>query len=131
MRNILWFSRHSMSLIQKLELIQKFGEIHITQINGTAPNVHIPFESTSPEVGETIADTILTGLQSPLKEIVKNYDEVAAVLPIGLIQQLLPFLNGRLLQARNKRILLENGKSEFVFDGWETVKEVKIIIEPL
>ena len=131
MKKILWFSRHSMSADQKAALETALGEIEVTQINGTAANVHVPFESTSPEVGETQADVIITGTQPALKELVKGFDEVAAVLPIGIIQQILPFLNGRMLQARNKRILLEDGKVAFSFDGWEVVKEVKIIIEDL
>ncbi len=131
MKKILWFSRHAMSIAQKNGLIAKFGEIEITQINGTAANVHVPFESTNPEIGETEADVVLMGEQKPLKELVKEYDEIAAVLPIGMVQQILPFLNGRMLQAKNKRVLLDNGKVEFLFDGWEQVKKVKIIVEPL
>ena len=131
MKKILWFSRHAMSFSQLQELKNKFGEIEITQVNGTAINVHVPFESTNPENGETEADILLTGELPALKNLVKCFDEVAAVLPIGMIQQILPFLNGRLLQAKNKRILLENGKVEFQFDGWEAVKEVNIVVEKL
>jgi hypothetical protein len=131
MKKILWFSRHAMSVAQLEALKASLGEVEVTQINGTAANVHVPFESTTPESGETEADVILVGTQPALKELVKNFDEVAAVLPIGMIQQILPFLNGRMLQARNKRILLEDGKVQFSFDGWQAVKEIKIVVEDL
>lgn len=132
MKKVLWFSRHRMSTAQLAVLKENLGEIEVTQINGTAPNVHVPFESAVPEAGETTADIILTGEQPPLKELVKQFDEVAAVLPIGMIQQILPFLeSGRLLQAKNKRILLDDGKVEFSFDGWQAVKEVEIVVEDL
>lgn len=131
MKKVLWFSRHAMSVTQLEVLKTSLGEIEVTQVNGTAQNVHAPFESTAPEQGETEADVVLIGAQPPLKELVKQFDEVAAVLPIGIISQILPFLNGRMLQAKNKRVLLDDGKVEFSFDGWQAVKEVKIVVDEL
>lgn len=127
MTKILWFSRHSMSNAQLEDLQRVFGECEITQINGTAPNVHVPFESTPAEPGETIQFQLL-GTIKPLKELVAEFDEVCAVLPIGMLQQILPFCpSGRVIQAKNKRVLLEDGKVQFIHDGWEQITKVEII----
>jgi hypothetical protein len=133
MKKVLWFSRHAMTLAQRTDLARALGEpLEITHVNGTAANVHVSFESASPEKGETEADFILTGTQPALKELVLQFNEVAVVLPIGMLQQLLPFAPAkRLLQAKNKRILLEDGKVQFEHDGWEAVIKVEIIAEKL
>lgn len=131
-KKILWFSRHAMTQAQLDGLTEKIGQVEITQVSGSPVNVHVPFEANEPEIGETKATQILTGQQLALKDLVKGFDEVAVVLPIGLLQQLLPFASAkRLLQAKNKRVLLDEGKVQFVFDGWEAVKEIKIVTEML
>jgi len=54
------------------------------------------------------------------------------VLPIGLLSQLLPFATGgRLLQALNKRTVLEGGVAVFSHVKWQAVKEVRIVTEDL
>ncbi len=124
---ILWFSRHAMTAAQLTDLEDKFGTISITQISGTAPNVHVAFDSMPSEVGETIQFQLLGELK-PLKELVQDFDEICAVLPIGLLQQLLPFCpSKRILQAKNKRELLPDGKVAFIHDGWEQITKVEII----
>lgn len=130
MTKVLWFSRHAMSKAQRADLEKALGAITVTQCNGTAPNVHVPFEGVTPEVGETIAEEILLGTQKPLKELVKGFDEVAVVLPINMIQQLLPFSNGRLLQANNLRVAEGDG-FKFVHNGWQEILGVEIISNPL
>lgn len=132
MTKILWFSRHSMSIDQYKGLVSKFGSIEVTQVNGSPSNVHVTFNASEPEKGETVADHILVGEVEPLKTLISNFDEVAVVLPIGLLQQLLPFSkSGRLLQSKNKRILLDEGKVLFAFDGWEAVTKIEIVTVPL
>lgn len=131
MKKILWFSRHAMTVAQKQDLTRILGDVHITQVNGTAPNVHVPFQATTPETGETVADEILVGDVAPLKEIITNFDEVAVVLPIGMIQQLLPFSNGRLLQAVAIRRTLDGGQITFAHDKWQAITEVKIVTQDL
>lgn len=132
MKSILWFSRHAMTFEQLQDLQRVMGgDVHITQISGSPANVHVPFEALTPEIGETTADVILTGTQPALKDLVKGFDEVAVVLPINMLQQLLPFSNGRLLQAVSKRILLDEGKVQFAHDKWQAVKEVRIVTEDL
>lgn len=107
------------------------GSINITQVSGSPANVHVPFEALEPEMGETRADSILSGNQPPLKELVKEFDEVAVVLPINMIQQLLPFSNGRLLQAVSARILEEGGKVKFAHQKWQAITEVRIVTSDL
>ena len=131
MKKVLWFSRHAMTTAQKADLTRILGEVEITQVNGTAPNVHVAFTATSPELGETVADKILEGEIPALKELVKGFDEVAVVLPINMIQQLLPFVGGRLLQAVSRREVLPEGKITFSHDKWQAIKEVKIVTEDL
>lgn len=127
MTKILWFSRHSMTNAQLEDLQRVLGECEITQINGTAPNVHVPFESSPAEPGETIQFQLL-GTMMPLKDLVKDFDEVCAVLPIGMLQQILPYCpSGRVIQAKNKRVLLEDGKVQFIHDGWEQITKVEIV----
>lgn len=120
-----------MTVSQKNDLIKKLGEFEITQLSGSPANVHVTFEGLIPEFGETTADNILLGEQLPLKELVKQFDEVAVVLPINMLQQLLPFSNGRLLQAVSKRELLDGGKAIFVHEKWQAIKEIKIVTEDL
>lgn len=131
-KKILWFSRHAMTADQLADLRRVMGgDINITQVSGSPANVHVPFEAMTPEVGETTADVVLTGTQPALKDIVKGFDEVAVVLPINMLQQLLPFSGGRLLQAVSKRILLDEGKVQFAHDKWQAVKEIRIVTEDL
>ena len=132
MTKILWFSRHAMTVAQKQDLIAKFGKIEITQANGSPANVHVAFDCAAPEVGETAADFVLDGAQAPLKDLVKCFDEFAAVLPIGLQQQVLPFCpSGRILAAKNARIVLPEGKVEFSHVKWEQITEIKIVVSDL
>lgn len=132
MKKVLWVSRHAMTAGQLSDLERVLGPIQVAQVNGSPTNVHVPFEATVPETGETKADVLLLGEQKPLKELVNGFDEVAVVLPIGLLQQLLPFVgSGRLLQAKNRRVLLEAGKVAFVHDGWQAVTEVRIVTSDL
>lgn len=130
--DILWFSRHKMTPEQYTALESKFGFIRVTQVNGSPANVHVSFEAKSPEKGDGIdANYILEGQQPPLKELIKGFDEAAVVLPVNMLQQLLPFSNGRLLQALNARVVGNDGRATFVFDKWQAVKEVKIVTEDL
>ena len=121
-----------MTEAQRADLERALGSsIKITQVSGSPANVHVPFEAMEPEAGETLAENVLEGGQPPLKELVKQFDEVAVVLPINMLQQLLPFSKGRLLQAVSARILEDGGKVTFAHQKWQAVKEVKILTEDL
>jgi len=123
-----------MSTAQYEDLLRVMGgEVCITQISCQASSIHAPIEAMAVEVGEVSADIVLEGQQPALKELIMGYDEVAAVLPIGMLQQLLPICpSGRVLQAISKRILLEDGsKVQFAHDKWQAVKEIRIVTEDL
>jgi len=128
MKKILWLSRHVMTEEQRSELETAFGDIAITQVNATVPNVHVPF-----------TDSDGNG-HSPLKELVALFDVACVVLPINILGQLLPFAKAAgvpVLQAKNRRIptgnVNEDGEQIFDFfhDGWHVVEEVKIVTRPL
>lgn len=121
---VLWFSRHIMTPDQLSALEEKLGHIEVVQISGTAPNVHVPF---------TDSDGVE---QKPLKELINDFDVVAAVLPVHLKQQILPFCGEKpLIEALNRRTIIkgEDGqedKVEFVFDGWQRVIKIEVVTEP-
>lgn len=120
-KKVMWFSRHEMTVNQKKSLENKLGEIKITMVNGTASNVHIPFEA---EINGSVKEEV-----KPLKEWVKDFDVIAVVAPIGLLQQIVGISNKPVIQALNKRVMLEGEKMEFVFQKWERIVKVEILKE--
>jgi hypothetical protein len=147
--NVMWFSRNEMTTEQEDALVKsihtRFGEdshIVIKQVNGTAANVHVAFmatnepESQAPTIKELVERgklDVVTGTKTlptahkPLKELVKEFDIVAAVLPINLQEQILPFMgDAPLLTASSERVMNSNGKPTFVFQKWVQVLAVKI-----
>lgn len=132
MKKVLWFSRHKMTTAQFDALQLALGSVELTQVSGSPANVHMPFEAAAIETAPGVdAQFLLTGSQPALKELVKGFDEVAVVLPVNMLQQLLPFTGSRLLQAVNIRTLTEVGAVVFTFGHWEVVSEVKIVTTPL
>lgn len=133
MKNILWFSRHTMTTKQFEALKKIYGDFKIHQVDGTAPNVHVPFEAKITHEGEnTVLDTVM-----PLKKLVQGYDVVAAVFPINLKQQILPFMGDTpLIEAVSARVedgLTEDGetKYKFVFQHWQKIVKVDVVVEKL
>ena len=127
---VLWFSRHAMTPEQLSALVSSIEsrndgniQVVVTQVNGTAANVHVAFNATNAPEGTPEA---VATAHAPLKELVKNFDVVAAVLPINLQEQILPFMgNVSLLTAMSERIMTD-GKANFVFQKWVQVLAVKI-----
>jgi hypothetical protein len=125
---ILWFSRHEMTTEQTIGLINKFENIEITQINGSPQNVHVPFEGNinGNENVETLAS---------LKEIIKDFDVLAVVLPIHLQQQLLTVsVDKPVIQALNGRVLIKSDdgsedKVQFVHQKWERLVKIEVVKE--
>ena len=118
---VMWFSRHLMTEDQAEKLISKLGEIEVTHVNGTAPNVHVPFLGEIDGVVQEIA---------PLKELIKDFNVIAVVMPIGLLQQILPFAGERpVIQALNKRLFNGGEKITFAFEKWQRVKKIEIELE--
>lgn len=128
MTKVLWFSRHTMTEEQVNALVQKFGDIEVTQVNGEPANVHVEFE------GEVNGESV--GTLPPLKEMVSNFDVAAVVLPIGMQQQILPFGNKAgvpVIQALNKRTLVPNAnggedKVVFNFEKWQRIEKVEVVL---
>jgi len=124
MKKVLWFSRHDMTN----EQLNALGNVEITKISGTFTNVHVPFTGIVNNGEETELP--------PFKEIVKKYDIVAIVLPIHLEDQVLKIAGDKpVIKALNKRQIIkgENGeedKAVFVFEGWQRLVEIKIVVEP-
>jgi hypothetical protein len=118
----MWFSRHDMDSAQLGALERKFGEIEVTKINGTAPNIHISFK------GEVNNDGVERELP-PLKEQVQNFDCIAVVAPITLQQQLKAVLpeDVPLIITKNERLFNGGEKVTFKFVHWEEVEEIKVV----
>ncbi len=126
MTKILWFSRHEMTAEQLQALESKHGAIEVTQINGSPANVHIPFEGS-----------VNGGPASQLpafKELAKEYDVLAIVLPIGLQQQVLQVTGGKpVIQAVNNRVLTPNpeggeDKVSFSFAKWQRIEKIDVVL---
>lgn len=118
---VLWFSRHQMTDSQK----EIFSNCEITTISGSPANVHVEFEGSVNGV-----DTKLL----PLKEIVKDFDIIAIVLPIHLEQQVLGIAGNKpVIKAMTKRELIKvNGEEDkvvFNFDGWKRIIKIEVIME--
>jgi hypothetical protein len=121
MKKVIWFSRHDMTQHQLEALTSKVGECEIVKINGTAPNVHVPFEAEVNGVSTTSA---------PLKQLVTECDIFAGVLPINLQQQILPFLGDvPYIFAVNNRERNPDGEFQFVFQKWQRLLNVEIVVE--
>jgi hypothetical protein len=126
MVKVLWFSRHQMTAPQKEALEAKLGMIEITQVDGTMPNVHVPFSGK------------LNGEDAEIpafKEMMKGFDVVAIVAPINLQQQILTVAGETpVIFAENKRERInvsgdQEPQFQFVFKGWKRLVEVKVVTE--
>ncbi len=113
MKNVLWFSRHTMTDAQFIDLKRIFGEIKINQVSITIQKIN--------EISNEIEVS----------------DILAIVAPIGLQEQFVKVSNGRpVISARTKRILVPStdggeDKADFVFDGWFKIKKIEVVTEDL
>jgi len=119
MKKVLWFSRHEMTTEQKEAL---GGNVDITQISGTFPNVHVPFQDSE---GNELP---------PFKEIIKEYDVIAIVLPIHLEKQVLDIAGDKpVIKAMNQRQLVrvegKEDKVNFIFTGWKRLVKIEVVME--
>jgi hypothetical protein len=126
MKKILWFSRHKMTPEQHQALVSKHGQIEVTQINGSPANVHVSFEG-SVNGGEV-------SQLPPFKELAKDYDVLAVVLPINLQQQVLQVAENKpVIQALNNRNTVPdpNGgeaKVVFTFAKWQRIEKIEVVL---
>lgn len=119
MKKIMWFSRHDMTS----EQASIFQNCEITKVNGSPANVHVPFSGTINNGEES---------QLPaLKELVKNFDILAIVAPIGLQQQFLQISGDKpVIMAKTRREIINGDKVVFNFDGWEQLLKIEIQTKP-
>jgi hypothetical protein len=122
MNRLLWFSRHSMSVEQFEALKTKLESFHLTQINGTAPNVHVEFEA---EInGGVKAPT------KPLKEHIADHDVIAIVAPINLQQQILSVAGDKPVIIAQSTRKVDRDQVTFEFDGWIRLVKIEVVTEP-
>lgn len=120
MKRVLWFSRHDMTA----EQAALFTNCEVTKVNGSPANVHVDFTGSvdnGPEI-ELLA----------LKHLVKGFDIIAIVAPIGMQQQFLQIAEHRpVIYAKTRREVLEDGqKVVFNFDGWEQLIKIEVVTQP-
>lgn len=108
MKKILWLSRHEPQNEQIAELLQVFGEVEIVQV---AKNIQ-----SGNDVLQLMQDT--------------GADEVVAVLPIPLLQEVLR-LGVRPLKAVMKRTLHEDRPATFEHDHFERIERIEVVTTPL
>ncbi len=114
MKKVLWISRHEMTKDQFDDLTRIAGEpVELTLWQDTVTDIH------------------------QLLPTIKEVDVVAAVLPLQLIAELLPFLEGKpLLQAESDRVPtgrilhLQDGRTEqeyaFRHRCWQQVLKLEL-----
>lgn len=124
MKKVLWLSRHDMTPEQERALGQN---VTITKVDGTVPNVHVPFQAVVDNAGEA------TELPA-LKTLAQEFDVLAVVLPINVKQQLLGVTDRPVIEAVNKRELIadENGgerKVVFNFVKWQRIVAIDVVVE--
>ena len=104
MTKILWFSRHLMKVAQAQALMDKLGDVDITQL------------SRSIQRAEDIQ-----------KEI-ETHDIIAVVAPPQLLAGILKLAGDKpVITAKMGRIILPDGSVEMPFEKWERV--LRIIVE--
>lgn len=109
---VLWFSRHTMTKQQEDELFAKIktdNGVIITQISETINSVS--------EI-----------------ENVNDFDIYAIVAPIALQQQFLKIAGEKpVIMAKSDRVLAKTPEGEdkisFVFNKWERIKKIEVVIE--
>jgi len=123
MKEVLWFSRHSMTEEQSNAL----GDVNVTQVNGNMPNVHVKFPA------EIDGERVEFG---PFKEECQRFDILAIVMPVNLQQQVLQFSGDRpVVFAKNRRTLIPStdggeDKVKFVFKEWRELVKIEVVTEP-
>ena len=122
---VLWFSRHEMTDAQFLALTNKLGNIAVTQVNASPANVHVPFTGD--------VNGVSTDIES-VKSMIRDFDVLAIVAPIGLQQQFLSIAGEKpVIVAQNTRILEKDkdggeDKVVFTFGGWKRIMKIDIIM---
>ena len=123
---VLWFSRHKMTKDQ-FQALEKAtgGQVEIHQYSGSPENVHVPFVAEVSYDGFD-GEPTATLQAEPLKELVKKFDVIAIVAPIGLQQQILSVSGCKpVIMALSKR----EQDGTFVFQKWERLVKIDVVKE--
>ena len=106
MTKVLWFSRHLMQVAQMQALMDKLGDVDITQVN------------KSIQSAQDIAQEI------------EAHDIIAVVAPPNLLAGILRIAGEKpVITAKMKRTVLPDGSVEMKFIKWERVLRVDIVKE--
>lgn len=106
MKKVLWFSRHLMQVAQAQALMDKLGDVDITQL----------FRS-------------IQRAEDIQKEI-EAHDIIAVVAPPQLLAGILKLAGDKpVITAKMGRIILPDGSVEMPFEKWERVLRLDIVKE--
>lgn len=106
MTKVLWFSRHLMQVAQMQALMDKLGDVDITQV------------SKSIQSAQDIAQEI------------EAHDIIAVVAPPNLLAGILRIAGDKpVITAKMGRTILPDGSVEMPFEKWERVLRVDIVKE--
>ena len=117
---VLWFSRHKMTDDQHDALFIRIARHFNNDLQETGVIIT--------QISETINNV------SEIQDI-NNYDVYAIVAPIALQQQFLRVAGEKpVIMAKSNRVITKNpeggeDKISFVFDKWERIKKIEVIIE--
>ena len=104
MTKILWFSRHLMKVAQAQALMDKLGDVDITQLSKSIQSA----QDIAQEIGA--------------------HDIIAVVAPPQLLAGILKLAGDKpVITAKMGRIILPDGSVEMPFEKWEHV--LRIIVE--
>ena len=116
---VLWFSRHIMTREQEQALFTGIARHIKSDLRATAVIIT--------QISETINNV------SEIDDI-KEYDIYAIVAPISLQQQFLKVAGNKpVIMSKSDRILEKTPEGEdkisFVFNKWERIKKIEVLIE--
>ena len=104
MTKVLWFSRHLMQVAQAQALMDKLGDVDITQLSKSIQSA----QDIAQEIGA--------------------HDIIAVVAPPQLLAGILKLAGDKpVITAKMGRIILPDGSVEMPFEKWEHV--LRIIVE--
>ena len=116
---VLWFSRHTMVKEQEVALFKGIAKHLKSDLRATTVIIT--------QISETINNV------SEIEDIIE-YDIYAIVAPIALQQQFLKIAGSRpVIMAKSDRVIQKTPEGEdkisFVFNKWEQIKKIEVVIE--
>ena len=116
---VLWFSRHTMAKDQEVALFKGIAKHLKSDLRATTVIIT--------QISETINNV------SEIEDI-NEYDIYAIVAPIALQQQFLRIAGEKpVIMAKSDRVLIKTPEGEdkisFVFNKWERIKKIEVVIE--